>query len=139
MQLTITSVDYAPDELYGQTPFVADLIREVPGSDRPDYWLAALPQALRWNDGGVQREVSHVVLAARWAGTEIAPGVQHLPVSIAYVLDQSVLRDARLEFAKTKYVAIGIAEDTTGGRKPEPLTQVLSGNIRPLFGVGKPT
>jgi len=42
MQLTVTSVDYAPDELYGQVPFVVNLLRQMPGSDRPDYWLGSV-------------------------------------------------------------------------------------------------
>ena len=40
MQLTITSVDYAPEELDEQIPIVAELLRELPGDDRPNYWLA---------------------------------------------------------------------------------------------------
>ena len=29
MQLTVTSVDYAPDELYEQAPFVVELLRQM--------------------------------------------------------------------------------------------------------------
>ena len=39
MKLTITTVDYAPGELYDQTPIVVKLLRQLPGPDRPDYWL----------------------------------------------------------------------------------------------------
>jgi len=42
MELTITGVDYAPEELDEQTPLVVKLLREMPGDDRPDYWLGEL-------------------------------------------------------------------------------------------------
>jgi restriction system protein len=41
MQLTITSIDYALEDLYDQVPIVVDLIRQLPGDDRPDYWIGA--------------------------------------------------------------------------------------------------
>ena len=82
MKIRITSVDHAPDELYEQTPFTALLLRELPGPDRPDYWLAVLPKPLRWLPHGVERKVTHVVLAARWMGTQIGRGTWGLPVKI---------------------------------------------------------
>ena len=42
MQLTITVVDHAPADLYGQVPLTIELLRETPGTDRPDYWLGEL-------------------------------------------------------------------------------------------------
>ena len=36
MELHVTSVDYAPEELHDQVPLVFELLREIPGSDRPD-------------------------------------------------------------------------------------------------------
>ncbi len=39
MELHVTSVDYAPEELHDQVPLVFELLREIPGSDRPDYWI----------------------------------------------------------------------------------------------------
>lgn len=136
MQLTIASVDYAPAELDEQVPFVVDLLRAIPGPNRPDYWLGALARPLRWIRRNHEVEVHHVVLAARWVGTQIQPGAQHLPVGIAYVTDSSLLNDERLDFAKTEYVAIGIAEDTSGGRPFEPLESILGGHIGRLFGKG---
>lgn len=88
MQLTITSVDYAPEDLYDQVPMMVDLIREIPGHDRPDYWLGALKTPIRWLVENQVREVTHLVVAARWEGTRIDVGVQSLPIGIAYVTDQ---------------------------------------------------
>ena len=139
MRLTITSVDYAPEDLDEQVPLVVDLIREIRGDDRPDYWLGVVRPPVRWLVDDHVREVTHLVVAARWQGTAIAPGAKHLPVGIAYVLDQSLLDDTRLDLAKCKYVAIGIATETGAGNAPEPLTEILGGNIAPGFGMGEST
>ena len=139
MRLTIASVDYAPQALDEQAPFSMELLREIPGPDRPDYWLARLEKPLRWIRLDHEVEVNHIVLAARWAGTRIEPGVQHFPVGIAFVTDPSLLEDARFEFSKAEYVAIGIAEDTTDGRPHEPLKSILAGNIGRSFGKGSST
>ncbi|MGE0358850.1 MAG: hypothetical protein AB7P08_18245 [Burkholderiales bacterium] len=139
MQLTITSVDYAPGDLYDQVPLVVDLIREIPGDDRPDYWLGSLRAPIRWLVDNHIREVTHLVLAARWQGTAIATGAENLPVGIAYVTDQSVLNDAHLSLGKCAYVAIGISTETGGGAQPTPLKNILSGTIARGFGTGKPT
>lgn len=137
MELTISSVDHAPEDLYDQAPLRVELMRQIPGPDRPDYWLGSLVEPVSWLGGpdGLH-EVSHVVLAARWQGTSIGPGSTHLPVGIAYVTDTSVLEDEALDFAKCRYVAIGIADDSTDGRPVAPLTSILSGHIARLFGTG---
>lgn len=139
MQLTITSVDYAPEDLYEQVPIVVELIRQIPGDDRPDYWLGALRTPVRWLVENHVREVTHLVVAARWQGTTIAVEVQNLPIAIAYVTDQSVLNDTHLDFAKCAYVAIGLSSETGGGVEPKPLKQVLAGTIARAFGTGKRT
>ena len=136
MQLTITSVDYAPAELDEQVPIVAELIRELPGDDRPDYWLARASAPIRWVSPERERSITHLVLAARWQGTCIEPRVEHLPVGIAYVTDDTLLQDVRLDFAKCHYIAIGIASETSGGRSTRPLTSTLAGNIARAFGTG---
>ena len=136
MQLTIDSVDYAPPDLYDQSPIVAELLREMPGTDRSDYWLAELATPVRWVTENHERKVTHLVLAARWQGTRIVPGVARLPVAIAYVTDQSLLHDRRLQFRKCTYVAIGLAHDTTDGRGIARSQDILAGHIGTFFGTG---
>ena len=109
-RIRINDVDYAPDELYEQTPFEATLLREVAGPDRPDYCLAQLAKPLRWVNGGSTVEVTHVVLAARWVGGKIDSAMHQTPVNIAYVLDPEVLREPKLDLHKCAYVAIGSAD-----------------------------
>ena len=137
MQLTITSVDYAPRDLHEQVPIVVDLIREIPGDDRPDYWLAALKTPIRWLVENHVREVTHLVIAARWEGTTIGAGAQSLPIGIAYVTDQSVLDDEHLDLAKCAYVAIGLSSESGDGVEPRPLRDILAGTIARAFGTGR--
>ncbi|WP_150050587.1 hypothetical protein [Methylomonas rhizoryzae] len=136
MELTITSVDYAPEELYDQVPIVVKLLREIPGEDRPDYWLGEAKNPIKWIHENHEKEIKHLVLAARWEGTRIEPNAKDLPVGIAYVTDQSLLNDSRLNFSKCSYVAIGISHETSSGEPIEKNNNILAGTIGKLFGVG---
>ncbi len=136
MELTITGVDYAPDELDEQTPIVVKLLRKMPGDDRPDYWLGELKTPIKWIDRNHERKITHLVLAARWEGTRIAPNSKDLPIGIAYVTDLSLLSDTTLDFKKCTYVAIGFSHETGSGQPIKKNTNILAGTIGRLFGKG---
>jgi hypothetical protein len=136
MQLTINNIDYAPEDLYAQVPIVVDLMREIPGDDRPDYWLGKAIHPIRWIKDNHEYQITHLILAARWQGTRIEAGAKNLPVGIAYVTDETLLNDKHLDFKKCAYIAIGISNDTTDGRKPSKLDKILSGTIAKYFGIG---
>ena len=135
MELTIDNIDPDRGDLHDQVPIVVDLLREIPGEDRPDYWLASPRKPIKWLKDNHDHVVSHLVIAARWQGTRIEPGVTHLPVGIAFVTDQSLLDDEKLDLKKCSYVAIGIANDTSRGAVA-PLKNIMSGNIARSFGTG---
>lgn len=63
--------------------------------------------------------------------------MENLPIGIAYVIDQSALGDQHLDFAKCKYIAIGLCTETSGGKAPATLTDNISGTIAQAFGVCK--
>ena len=135
MRLAIDNID-GPRDLADKAPVTVDLIRQIPGPDRPDYWIATLEMPLAVVDNH-DREVTHLILAARWVGTAIAAGMKHVPVGIAYVIDSSLLTDEQLSFAKCRYVAIATASDISNGRPPPKLTEILAGRIGAAFGLGK--
>ena len=110
MRVTITSVDYAPEDLYEQVPLLVDLLRQVPGTDRPDYWLGYLRHPVEWYVNGAEREVTHLVLSTRWEGGHFVTGARDLPLNISYVKDLSALDDVRLDSAKCAFVAIGVCD-----------------------------
>ena len=116
MQVSIDEIE-GPQELTERSPVVADLLREMPGKDRPDYWLARLATPLPAPPGP---DVTHIILATRWAGTAIEPGMADVLVGIAYVTDASLLNDRELTFSKSRYVAIGTATDTSAGTPRTP-------------------
>ncbi len=94
MVVEITLADYPPDELCDQTPLEVVLLREFPGTGD---WLAALPEPIRRLHDGAEISVKHVILSARWMRTRIGRGMRDLPVNISYVVDESLLADARLD------------------------------------------
>jgi hypothetical protein len=136
MELTISSVDYAPPELNEQTPFKFKLLRMIPGPDRPDYWLGELSKPLFWLKDNHRIQIDYVVVAARWQGTQIEASVQHLPVAIAYITDHSQLTADALDFAKCEYVAIGLAHETSAQPAPTSPTPIQAGTIGPAFNKG---
>jgi hypothetical protein len=137
MKLAVTSVDYNPPELNDQIPFTAELLRMLPGPDRPDYWLAKADTPLRWIDDNHQRRIEYLVVCARWQGTQIEPKMSNLPIGIAYVTDSAQITEPSLSFDKCKYVAIGIASKVAGAELPAELDHIISGNIAPGFGMGR--
>ena len=127
MRVRVTKIDDGPLELSGQTPFEVEIIRCIPGPDRPDYWLGRLEQPLTWNQEESQRTVTYVLLAAKLVGMHVRPGMRNVPVGIAYVTDESLLQDKDLQFSKCAYVAVGIAEDVTRSFWRSVLSRLRSG------------
>lgn len=110
MKIIVRSLDDGPDDLFSQTPFEAEILRQIPGPDRPDYWLASLTKPLHWRRDGKDTLVTHIVVGARMVGTQIGPAMRDMGINISYVTDQSTLADATLDFKKSIYVAIGFAD-----------------------------
>ena len=111
MKVNVTSVDHAPPELEAQTPSQLELLRKIPGSDRPDCWIGIAAKPIRSLREGREMQVTHVIIWPRWQGTQIGSGTKQMPIGIAYVTDISVLDDSFLDFKKCAYVAIGVADE----------------------------
>lgn len=111
VNIVLKSVDYAPDDLYGQIPIKAHLVRMLVGSDRRgrDYWLVELATPISWTKERSAHVISHLLVAARWEGTSIQPGAL-LPVNIAYVTNDAILSSDVLDLSHAEYVAIGMAK-----------------------------
>jgi hypothetical protein len=107
MRFSVLHVDGA-DDFDGTLPLKGKILRQIPGPDRPDYFLAALDAPFRWQKGN--KLISHIVICARWVGGVLSSTMSRTPVNIAYVTDESVLIDERLDFQKCYYAAIGVAD-----------------------------
>ena len=107
MNATILSVDYAPADLYDQVPFSATLLRQMPGPDRDDYWLARLEEPLTWLHDGESTTVRHIILISRYAGQTITNHVGRIVVGLSYVIDEAQIELPSVDMEKSAYVAIG--------------------------------
>jgi hypothetical protein len=134
--VSVTRFDTAPAELEWQLPLNGELYRLMPGSDRPDYSLLVLDRPLHFypkKDFDVSRvepemrvedrkgrpmvRVHAMLLCARFVGQQLHPGMVDLAVNLAYVIDNSLARDAQVDFAKIEFAAVGFL---TEGHTPRP-------------------
>jgi hypothetical protein len=128
VNIVIKSIDHAPDDLYGQLPIRARLLRPLAGTDRKGRtcWLAELTTPISWTRDGVTRAIDHMVVAARWQGTSIEAGAK-IPLNISYVINDAILSTGVLDPGHTEYVAIGMAKISGSSSFWDRLGQKLSG------------
>ena len=124
--VSVTRFEAAPPELEWQLPLNGELYRLMPGSDRPDYSLLVLERPLHFypqegfdlrrvdaeqqvkdRKGRTMVRVHAMLLCARFVGQQLHPGMTDLAVNLAYVIDNSLARDAEVDFAKIEFAAIG--------------------------------
>lgn len=136
-KVAITSFDTAPAELGWQLPLNGELFTVLPGPDRPDYSVLVLAQPLHFYPGETfdlgrleddQRtedrrgrpmvRVHALLVCARFVGQQLHPGMSDLPVNVAYVIDNSLARDERVDFAKIEFAAVGLISE--GHREAAP-------------------
>ncbi|WDH79571.1 hypothetical protein PTQ19_03765 [Microbacterium esteraromaticum] len=135
-RLRITGIDTGPADLPAQLPAEARLLRQAPGPDRPDYFFAVLDEAIAYrttltalkelgvdpqaadpqliriaDDDTVDLRVFGIVFAARSAGEMPHAGMKELPVSLAYVVDNTAIRDEVIDFSKLVYAAVAFITD----------------------------
>ncbi len=102
IKLQLIDCDYAPEDMERQLPVSRRLIRMIPGTDRPDYWLAKCDRSVKYGE----TIVNYLVLAPRLVGAKIEKGMGAILLGVAYVVDESIIQDTTLNFDKCKYVAI---------------------------------
>src|SRR6476661_3824818 len=137
--VSVTRFDTAPPELEWQLPLNGELYRVVPGSDRPDYSLFVLERPVHFyprdgfdldrvepeqqvqdRKGRTMVRVHALLLCARFVGQQLHPGMADLAVNLAYVIDNSLARDAEVDFAKIEFAAIGFLSE---GHAPRVATE----------------
>ena len=126
----ITRLDVGPEEFSAVLPVRARVIRVMPGSDRPDYVLCyaerpipfrpragfdlsrAHPDALTHDAQGDLISVQGIVICTRLVGDSFRGGMKGLAVNIAYVIDNTLTREAAIDFGKLEFAAIGFIDDS---------------------------
>jgi hypothetical protein len=56
--------------------------------------------------------VQGIVICTRLVGETFLVGMTNLAINIAYVIDNSLTRDAAVDFGKLEYAAIGFIDDS---------------------------
>ena len=126
----ITRLDVGPDEFSAVLPLRARVIRVMPGSDRADYVLCYAerpipfrppagfdlsrvhPDAITRDARGELIAVQGIVICTRLVGETFRGGMKDLAVNIAYVIDNTLTRDASVDFGKLEFAAIGFIDDS---------------------------
>ncbi|MDV3220566.1 hypothetical protein [Intrasporangium sp.] len=133
----LSRFDLAPEELTWQLPVNGELYRLMPGSDRPDYSLMVLRRPLHFyppegfDQGRVEPEqqvpdrkgrpmvrVHALLVCARFVGQQLHSRMVDLPVNVAFVIDNSLARDERVDFAKIEYAGVGFLSEGHAERRP---------------------
>jgi len=140
--VSVTHFDTAPPELEWQLPLNGELYRLMPGSDRPDYSLFVLERPVHFYPGDgfdvgrVEPEqrvedrkgrpmvrVHAMLLCARFVGQQLHPGMKDLAVNLAYVIDNSLARDAEVDFGKIEFAAVGFLSEGHSTRPGDAATR----------------
>ncbi len=64
--------------------------------------------------------VHALLVCARFVGQQLHPGMRDLAVNIAYVIDNSLARDAVVDFAKIEVAAVGFLSEGHPGSSRRP-------------------
>jgi hypothetical protein len=129
----IHSLDLGPSDLQGQLPVRAGIVRQMVGPDRDDYLLARLERPIRYHypasfdttrtqneflatdQSGPFVWIYVIVVCARLVGTRFHAHMRSLPINIAFVTDNTIGSDQRLDFAKIEFVGVGFADAVPDG------------------------
>ncbi len=107
LKFKLIDCDYAPQDMENQLPITFSIIRQLPGSDTNDYWLAKCEKPIKYGD----KNINYIVVGCRYVGSKLGKGVGNIALNVAYVIDESLLDDTNMNFEKCEYVAICIAEE----------------------------
>ena len=110
-KIEISTIEQGPKELELQLPIKAEVIREIPGKDRPDYMVAKLESPIFWVDKAknINTEISNFVICSKFKGQKVDNSMKDLTIAIAYVIDDSLEDDKILNLKKCKYMAVAKA------------------------------
>ena len=103
--IRISDPDSGPDWLVNKMPLEMRALRELDSDDGSQYILTELITSIE----GPNVIITHLVVGARMIGMPLTGGVGGTPANVAYVSDQTLLTDKKIDFSKAEYVAIALA------------------------------
>ena len=94
-------------------------------------------QQVQDRKGRTMVRVHALLLCARFVGQQLHPGMTDLAVNLAYVIDNSLARDAEVDFAKIEFAAIGfLSEGHAPARHGAPAREPSQHDDAPRADVG---
>jgi len=109
-RFSLYEADFCPDDFINQLPILIQVIRKIPGSDRPDYWIAKSETPIFWKDRNMT--INYVIVANYFYGEKLDKNVKSIVLNVAFVVDESVINDKTLDFNKSFPIAICRAKKT---------------------------
>jgi len=103
--IRISDPDSAPEWFSEVMPLEMRALRQFDSDDGSQYILTELLTPIE----GPKGEVTHLVVGGRWVGAPLTGGVGGTPANVAYVSDQSLLSDKKIDFSKAEFSAIALA------------------------------
>jgi hypothetical protein len=131
--VTITDLDGVPSDLAELAPLDGELLRVIPGADRPDYCLVVLDQPRHVHVGANPVWIRAVVVVARLAGEQVTPGARNLAVDLALVLDDTTLGDDALDFAKVLPVGTATFHRRAAPPSPPPPPALTTQDVYAIY------
>ncbi len=101
----VVSIDDGSQELHTSLPISAVIINKMQSPDGGEYYLASLKEPLLSD----KREVSYIIVGARFMDTGISPAMKDLPINIALVTNNDLAEEEVMDFDKAEFAAIGTA------------------------------
>lgn len=105
MLLLIDSFDGLPPG--GYEPMAIDVIRQLESDDGSEWWLGRIQNEISYVKDGHELTIKYVIVAPGWIGMTFNGDFDGYRVNLAYVIDESLLEDSKIDFTKTDYVAFG--------------------------------
>ena len=127
----IEKIDVGPDDLLDQLPLLGQVLKVMPGPDRPDYVVAKLnkpisykvsrrelkrakiryeelpPEVIVWKRSKATITITGLLFIPHFVGANFHHGMVDMPIAIAYVLDPAVFTDEVLNLSKACPVGAG--------------------------------
>ena len=103
----IVRFDTGLEEWESKLPIKIHFLKPLSSSDGSDYALAALERPLVYQS----KRIDLLIVGARFEGARIGRGMIDFPINIAVVVDNSILNDNAVDFAKGEYVAVGFCNE----------------------------
>jgi hypothetical protein len=107
-KIEISEIEKGPKELELQLPIQAKALKLLPGKDRSDYVLVKLEHSVMWIDAAKdeRNEIEYLVLCSKFKGQSVDSSMKEMTVALAFVLDNSIIKDKKLDLKKCKYAAV---------------------------------